>query len=88
MSKIIPVAEYSVLGGTSDRSDVMGMAVSVETVLLGYTRSQRRLNTGNKEQLNSLQSNTSASNNDSEIIALQMITARAGALIKAKQWIN
>lgn len=84
VSKIIPVAEYSVLGGTSDRSDVMGKAVGVETVLLGYTHSQRRVNTGNKKQLNSLQSNTSASNNDSEITAF----SRAGALIKAKQWIN
>lgn len=59
------------------------MAVGVETVLLGYTRSQRQVHTGNKKQLNGLQSDASACDNDSEVAALQAIVA-AATLIKAE----
>lgn len=63
----------------------MGMAVGVETVLLGYTRSQRQVHTGNKKQLNRLQSDASAGDNDSKVAALQAIVAAAAALIKAER---
>lgn len=61
----------------------MGMAVGVETVLPGYTRSQRQVHTGNKKQLNRLQSDASACDNDSKVAALQAIVGAAAALIKA-----